>query len=517
MRKFLLMLLVGLLLVPSSVLATPTIEELQKQIAEIAEQLDELEGRVGKTEIHTATDRISWYGDMRVKADSTRQKVMIRQAMVTTAGVVVNPFGSNTDFTEDNAILYTTRLRLGMKAKVAKNIKFNGRLLMYKNWGDSAGVKVMDGWGAFTMDGTNSGNTTDDTIRVDRAYFVWSDLVDGNAYLSIGRRPSTYGAPTNYRENETRGGTPSGHLVNFDFDGITIGYKLGNLTDTEGQTIRFCYGQGYESEYGNGTLGRQTEVEDTHLGGFNFDVWDDGDSWLQLTLFGAKDVTDGFKGVGVMPMIDSDGDGIGDSMNTNGFITRLSATTNVGDMLLGGIGYGRELENGMILFGSLGWTRTIANNNVNAMGFGGLLSDAAPIFDGTGAFTGTYATDGVGEDRDGYSIYIGTQIPAPMGKIGLEYNYGSQYWAPFSQAQDDVVGSKLATRGHAGEAYYIFDINRRTHIKIGAIYYDYEYTGSGSMLGKPQKISDVEDGKAFSAFPVIDTALDAYASMTIKF
>jgi len=24
---------------------------------------------------------------------------------------------------------------------------------------------------------------------------------------------------------------------------------------------------------------------------------------------------------------------------------------------------------------------------------------------------------------------------------------------PFTQAQDDVVGSKLATRGHAGEAY----------------------------------------------------------------
>lgn len=510
------LLLTGLLLIPSSLLAAPTIDELQKKIAEITAELEEMSERIDKNETHTATDRISWYGDLRTKADSTRQKVMVRQAAVI-QGVGAVPLANNTDFAQDNAILYTTRLRLGMKANVWKNVKFNGRLLMYKNWGDSSGVKVMDSWGAFSMDGTNSGNTSDDGIHVDRAYFVWSDIADSPFYLSIGRRPSTYGAPTNYRENEERGGTPSGHLVNFDFDGITVGYKLNKLTGIDGQTIRFCYGQGYESEYGNGTLGQETETEDTHLGGFNFDVWDDGNSWLQLTLFGAKDVTDGFKGVGVMPMIDSNGDGIGDSMNTNGYISRLSATTNIGDMILGGIGYGRRLENDMVFFGSLGWTRTIGNSNFNSMGFGGLLSDAAPIFTGVGAFTGNYAQDGVGETHDGYSVYVGGQIPAPMGKVGLEYNYGSRYWAPFSQAQDDVLGSKLATRGHAGEGYYIVDINPRMFLKLGAIYYKYNYTGSGSMLGKPQKISDVKNGTAYSAFPAVDTAWDAYASMTIKF
>lgn len=481
MNKFLLMLLAGLLLVPSSVLAAPTIEELQKQIAEIAEQLDEMDDRVGKTEIHTATDRISWYGDMRTKADSTRQKVLFNTGAFK---------GASTD---DNAILYTTRLRLGMKAKVAKNIKFSGRLNMYKNWGDSTGVQVLDNFGNVTMDGTNGGHTTGDTVHVERAYFVWSDLVDGNAYLSIGRRPSTYGAPTNYRENEARGGTPSGHLVNFDFDGITLGYKLGKLTDTEGQTLRFCYGQGYESDLGNGTLGQQTEIEDTHLGGFNFDAWSDDDSWLQFTLFGAKDVTDGFKGLAVLPA---------GMFGSNGMtVSRMAASKNIGDLLLGGVGYGRTLENGTVLFASGGWTRSLPNGNVSDFGFGGMLSN----------------TPGDETERDGYSIYVGTQIPAPMGKVGFEYNYGSQYWAPFTQAQDDILGSKLATRGHAAEAYYIFDINPKAFIKIGAIYYDYEYTNSGVIVGKPEKVSDIEAGTAFSGFGVVDTALDAYASMTIKF
>ena len=78
------------------------------------------------------------------------------------------------------------------------------------------------------------------------------------------------------------------------------------------------------------------------------------------------------------------------------------------------------------------------------------------------------------------------------------------------------MGSKLATRGHAAEAYYIFQVNRNAFIKVGGIYYDYEYTGSGSPVGKPQKVDDVKAGTAYSLMPVVDTAWDAYASMTMK-
>lgn len=535
MRILLSLLMALLLLVPATVMAT-TIDELQ-------EQLDELSERLEKAERHAATDRITFTGDLRTKVDSTMQEVAVAQAMIidnasmpggpvagfNPAALTFAPSPMNAKFDEENTLLYTTRMRLKMRAKVADNISFTGRLNMYKNWGDSTGAKVMDSWSSFTMDGTNGGNTNGDWLRVERAFFVWKDIADSNFYLSVGRRPSTYGAPSNYRENEMRGGTPLGHVVHFDFDGITVGYKMSNLTDVEGQTLRFCYGQGYESQYGNGSLGRETDTEDTHLGGFNFDVWNTDESWLQLILFGAMDVTDGFKGLAVMPMIDTNGDMIPDSMNMNQYITRMGATTNVGDMILAGVGTGVSLENGMNFFGSFGYTRTMGNNNFNPMGFGGLLADAAPVMDyidgGADPTLGTsyihdgvsYVTNGLGEDRDGYSVYVGMQIPAPMGKFGLEYNYGSRYWTPFTQAQDDVLGSKLATRGHVGEAYYIFDIAPKAFIKAGVIYYDYEYTGSGSVLGKPQKVEDVLAGNAYSAMPVIDTAWDFNLAMTIKF
>lgn len=434
-------------------------------------------------------------------------------------------------FDKDNAVLYTTRLRLNMKARVWDNIKFTGRLNMYKNWGDSSGVKVFDSFDSFTMDGTNSGNTTGDLLHVERAYFDWSDIGGTPFYLSIGRRPSTYGYPTNLRENELRGGTPSGHVVNFNFDGVTVGYGLEDATGIPGATARFCYGQGFESEYGNGSLFAEPDVKDTHLAGFNIDLYNDGYTALQTTLFRAWDVADSFKGLAVMPFADHDGDGIPDDMNNNAYISRFQGQADIGDMYLGSLTLIREEMSGLTWFGSLGWTRSKPSAAFNPMGLGGLLYDASPVmaltainvnddgsispeFEHTGEYVKSKDWD---DDQDGWSIYVGFQTPAPLGKFGLEYNYGSQYWTPFTQAQDDVVGSKLATRGHVGEAYYIFDINPRAFIKVGAIYYDYEYTGSGSPVGAPKKVSDVQDGTEYSLLPVIDKVWDLNASITMKF
>jgi hypothetical protein len=152
--------------------------------------------------------------------------------------------------------------------------------------------------------------------------------------------------------------------------------------------------------------------------------------------------------------------------------------------------------------------------------FGGMGTDA--VFEAELSADGTEiimvpknATDD--KNQDGYGFYAGLQVPAPLGKFGLEYNYGSKYWTPFTQGQDDSLGSKLATRGHVGEAYYIFDINPRMFIKLAGLYYDFEYSNSGSPVGKPQKVDDVKDGDAYSLMPVIDTAYDLNASLTVKF
>lgn len=582
MKKFVAICAAALLLSPVALRAETDTAELQIKLDQMTKELSEISKRLDATEKHSATDRLLFTGDFRTKADTLHYQDVtwnpgvavdfdkfIMDVMTNNvawgydfgadstpgtgddsfvtgsplanfaaangltspadlagfSGVMPTPLLRTPPKTKDidNNILYTTRLRLNMKAKVADNVDFGGRLSMYKNWGDSSGVKVFDSWNSFTMDGTDSGSTSGDFLRVERAYFDWKNINNSNFYLSIGRRPSTYGPPTQYRENELRGGTPSGHLVDFNFDGITAGYNLGEITGVDGQIIRFCYGQGFESKLGNGELYGDINTKDTHLGGFNIDLINDGTNFVQLTTFVAQDVVDGFKGTFAFPtqLAAIFAPTMYQDMQkfpTFNFVTRYQPSTVIGDMKLAGLGLAREEDNGLTYFTSLGWTRLEPNGKAGL--FGGMGTDA--IFEAQLNADGSQiimmpARAENDDNHDGYGVYAGVQIPAPLGKLGLEYNYGSKYWTPFTQAQDDMLGSKLATRGHVGEAYYIFDINRNMFIKIGGLYYDYKYTGSGSPVGKPQKIDDVLDGKAYSMLPVADNAWDGYASLTVKF
>jgi hypothetical protein len=537
------------------------ISELQKQIQELSEELEDLNDRVDGAERHATLDRIEFSGDLRSRAHSLHYndvtfnpgiKVDYTDFFNKAAGWNAdNPPGSKAAFdtlfgnlqkndpematmlqqmmmaymmdpvnnapgvgnfrlvtapeTSDinNDILYDTRLRLNMKAKVWDNVKFSGRLAMYKNWGDSTGSQVFDSWRAFTMDGTNVGNTTGDYLRVDRAYMDWSNIADTGMYLSIGRRPSTYGPPTEVRENELRGGTPTGNVMFLNFDGITVGRSLEDLTGIEGMVARFCYGQGFESEWGNGELFNDLRTtKDTHFAGFNFDLYNDGQNFFQTTIFTAQDINDGFKGTIAFPTQYAElfAPTLYKDMqkfpNFN-FETRYQPSTTIGDINLAGMVFSRKEDNGLKWFTSVGWTQMRPNGNA-----------------------GIYMVPKNAEEdknRDGYGFYAGIQVPAPMGKLGLEYNYGSKYWTPFTQGQDDSLGSKLATRGHVGEAYYIFDINPKMFIKVAGLYYDFEYSNSGSPVGKPKKIDDIKDGKEYSLLPVIDTAYDLNASLTVQF
>lgn len=570
MRTLLSILIANALAFSATAYATDTeqqkLADLKQQLAELTEEIDDINSRVDKNERHTALDRLEITGDFRTKAHSLHYRNVTwnpaikvdfndfgAKAMSGAFGMPNDPnsplgqmLSANPDLAMafqsgmlqgvmpyvlapkstqdiDNDIYYTTRLRLNLKAKVWDNVSFAGRLTMFKNWGDSTGVQVFDSWRSFTMDGTSSGNPSGDWLRVERAYFDWKNIGGTNTYLSIGRRPSTYGPPSQYRENEKRGGTPSGHLVNFNFDGATLGYNLGEITGIDGQVVRFCYGQGFESQWGNGEMFGDIVTKDTHLGGFNIDAINDGNHFLQFTLFGAKDVNDGFKGTMAFPtqlagiFAPTMYQDMQKFSNFN-FETRVQPSGVIGDMYLGGIGYAYESDDDLKMFASLGWTR--AEGNGNAGMFGGMLSDA--VFeaqlnaDGSEIIMMPSAADS-DDAKDGYGVYVGIQMPAPYGKFGLEYNYGSKYWTPFTQAQDDPIGSKLATRGHVAEAYYMFDINPRMFIKVAGLYYDYEYTGSGTPVGAPQKIDDVIAGSAFSMLPVVDTAYDVNASLVVNF
>jgi len=222
----------------------------------------------------------------------------------------------------DNSILYTTRLRLNMDAKVAKNVGFTGRLSMYKPWGASTQTGVFNGQAnTLNTDVNWPGTPGDATLKVDRAYFTWKNIAEVPLYLSLGRRPSTDGPPLHYRNDEMRAGTPMGTIIDMQFDGATLGYNFGDKT-----TVRACYGLGYESQYGNGSLDRDAALKDAHFFGFNIDAWNTEEMQIQTTIARAFDITDGFNGQIIMPNNPVTG-----APMPGPIVTRFTPSANLGD------------------------------------------------------------------------------------------------------------------------------------------------------------------------------------------
>lgn len=544
--------------IPMEVAAQETTQELQKKVDELNDELktvqeklqrleeenearksttEEMDERLSKAELHTATDKLSFGIDFRTRADSIHyENIRVAPPSMVNAFFTPPPMGFNGATAQqiqqaiagmaqagmipppdkvdvDNDVIFTNRLRLDMKAKVNSQLSFTGRLAAYKTFGDSTGVKFNQGsLGDVTFDGNTSSLPHGDTIRMERAYFnyvKYAGLIPIN--FSLGRRPSTEGPPLEHKNNSLVGGSPLATIINWQFDGASLTFGLEDLTEIPGTAFKLCYGVGYEGDWGNSSslAGSNPSVDDVHLFGFIADLYDNDLTSLILNYAHAWDITDGFTGLTVMPFTVSKS-AAGEynfSPNSGAFISRMEPTTNIGDwdalsLLLqhNFIDWGKDID--FFIAGS--WTHTDPSR-----------ISANPFYEILGQ--GLLSSNGELKDRDGYSIYTGVIFPMPFdAKLGLEYNYGSQYWFNFTGAEDSMVGSKLAVRGQVYEAYYHQPLfGRNFFLTLGGQYYDYEYTGSGNPLGEPVKISDATALDTLNA--VVDDVWVGYLSATLRF
>lgn len=384
--------------------------------------------------------------------------------------------------------LMTNRLRLRFDAKVADNVTFTGRLSMYKAFGDSTGVQVFNGQpNSMNIDGSTSGVPNSDQLRVERAFFSWNDIGGSKLYLSIGRRPSTEGPPLNYRQDEPRGGTPSGALIDYQFDGITVGYRF-----TDNMIWRLCYGVGYQSGFGNGNLLKlpQDRLKDVHFLGANLDLWTTEKTLVQATYAHAFNVTDGFNGLMVMPYNVVTGDPVNAPV-----VMRFTPSTNLGGIHLLGVNVERKVR-AFNMYASANVSATRPNGSTTP--FGGLMSDPFEV----------------PQDRTGYMFYAGARYNFANDertKLGFEFNHGSQYWFNFAQASDDIIAPKTNTRGNVFEAYLTHRLSDRFIFKADYMKYLYDYSGSGWHLGAPKRL----DSMPILGFPTyVDAGMFSFGVIT---
>lgn len=367
-----------------------------------------------------------------------------------------------------NNILYTTRVRVNMRTEVTKNLSFSGRLAMYKAWGDSSGVQVFNGQPtSINIDGTTIGVPNSDIVRVDRAYFDWNQIGGSGLYLSVGRRPSTGGPPTEFREGRLRGGTPLGHVVDYQFDGVTVGYAFGEKM--KNAIWRFCYGLGYESGFGSGDQlqAPADRLKDVHFAGVNLDLFSTDNTFAQTTVLRAMRVTDGFNSLVVMPV-----DPVTGNAAPGPGVIRFTPSSNIGDIDLAALAI-EHTAGPVKMFGSVAgmWTHPEGITTP----FGGLLSDPFSM----------------PEEQNAYSVYAGLRYDFGRTQIGGEFNRGSKYWFNFTAAADEILLSKLSTRGNVYEVYVNQQIGKNAQLRLSGLQYDYEYSGSGWHLGEPKKLDEI--------------------------
>lgn len=518
-----------------------------------AAELKELNERVNQTEKKTTLDRLNWSGDFRFQAygytsnypahfDGMQLQNLVVKSMfyMQTNGGMPPPsvaaiqnnvnakyadylnFTNNLKFSDlkaamaqfppamqqqlmgmlmpstyvpaysnNNSVLYTNRLRLNLDSQLSENISVTARLGMYKAFGDSTGVQVFDGQPtSLAIDGTTVGVQNSDIVRVERAYFTWNKIGGLPMYLSIGRRPSTDGPPVNFRDDEPRGGTPAGTLINYQFDGITFGYHIGEKT-----TLRACYGVGYEAGFGNAQNLKlpADRLKNVQFFGGNFDIFNNEKTFVQATIARAWNVTDGFNGQMVLPVNPVTGDQINAPV-----IMRYTPSANLGAINLYGANFSQKMKM-FDVYGSLNADATRPNGETTP--FGGMMSDPfeAP------------------ENHTGWMILVGTRfnLPANDGKtkIGFEFNHGSKYWFNFAQAEDDLLAPKTSARGDVYEVYWTQRLTNRFIFKADYQRYGNVWSGSGWHVGAPKKLDSIP----LLGFPTFDEANVLSLGITARF
>jgi hypothetical protein len=430
-------------------------DDLQKQIDTLTQELEKVKKKqdysmksISDIKKNTAGDNVKLGLEFRNAVDVLEYK------------------DNTTGQKSDNDGLYTSRLYLNMSASPMKGLMFKGKLAIYSVWGAhlyETGSGPIKDWSA-------SSKPSDTVMRLKEGYFVYSDKI-GNQPIkySIGRRPASNGFLANMRENEENAGSPLAHITNMEVNGAMV--RLDFSRFIEGAYTKLVYGRAHTGDMSNayGTNGQPwgpyatTQSEDRSVDFFVMpgDAYNDGKhqvmyQWAHIFNTKGKNET------------------VWNNDNTKG--TAVDAGT--ADLFalsykVSGLSEDSEFLENTSLFASAAYSYYDAKD-------GYILNGSEN-----------------GGTSKGHSFWVGANIPdmiTDKGKLGLEYNYGSKYWTPMTWAEDTAMGSKIAVRGSAYEAYWNFDLFGVKYLpaQVRYTYAQHDYTPNVNCAGwSPVEKADI--------------------------
>jgi len=419
------------------------IEALNKKVVSLEKNQKRTKKTLSAVKKHDAFDNVKFGIDFRNAVDVIDYK-----------GTDAN----GNDVSGSNSSLLTSRLYLTMASSPMKGLVFKGKLAVYSTWGSHLYVDdpALKDWAA-------SSKPSDTVMRVKEAYFLYSNKIGSQPIsVSIGRRPSTEGFLANYRENDPKPGSPSAHTTNVEVNAAMVMFDWSRFV--QGAYTKLVYGRAHTGAIENvyGTTGTATQPwagayaetasEDENVDFFVMPGMAYNDGQYEVMYQWAH-------------IFNTKGQNNDSSLAYADSIKVASGSADLLSLSFKMNGVGDEISDFLdetILFASFAMT------NYNPK-------------DG-------YSLLGSTSSESGSSIWLGAVIPdgfTDSGRFGFEYNQGSKYWTPMTWAEDTAIGSKIAVRGSAYEAYWNFNLFGVKYLpsQIRYTYVQHDYTPNINCAG----------------------------------
>ena len=428
-----------------------TISSIKEAKIENEEVIEELDERVSDVEFRSYTDKIALGVGLRVENN--------------------NYSNEKADGSSFNSTINRVKTNINMKSQISDDMKFVGRLSMYKNWGDQT-PRFKDN------DYAQGRRPNGSELYVERAYVDWLTNRGSTVpfTLSLGRLSTTDGPSYNFKENTKRKGTFSALAYDWAMDGVVMTANLDKIIS--GTDIQLTY------------FTPSVEDEPNTISNIGYDGTEDTKVTGIIINKTFKELS--FKNdfqIFHAPAADT-------TVRTD------YGRENLGDMTISGVmAEATKINGNLDLFAHYARNKAEPNGKLVQVNAAGAMMGMTQ--------TGTTST----ETKTGNAIWIGARYHINKDwKIGAEYNKGSQNWFGYTVGSNDPT-NKLAVRGDAVELYVTKSINKYANFRLGYVDINLDYTNSGMLIGTPWAI-DSNQAKAMGA---VKNSKNTYLTFNLLF
>ena len=437
------------------------LDKLQVQVQQNAQDINEDTALLEKVETKSILDKINFSPEIMLRLDKFNYKTSTiageNTKIYNNPNPTLNGLQRRDEFSKDFDLAALIRFRLNMNFTL-DDVKFHGRMLYINSTQSNQRICILSR--------DIKTGTAGSAFDIDRAYIDYTPNKTSLKPLtfSFGILPTSGGTPMQYAQNKQR----SSLFPALVFDMNTYGL-IGTQKIAKDTYARAVLAKAYtlKANFYPYQCNREN-IDNADIIGLYADSKLNflGDSLLSF-------------GVNVMhnlkahPYLGPD-------------VTSSNAS-NLGSIITYGLGIDIEqfIDSDFTVFAHTALTTPHGNGNKDDYKIVNPLTGTT--IKGYTGFTEANYASGTMLKKNSYALYFGLKYDLTQDiNIGAEYNYGSKYWYSGTQGAEDMY-NKLALRGSAYETYILWQFHKYLHAKLGYLYMQENYTGSGWHFGEPAK------------------------------